>query len=315
MTPSSTLGNKNHSPTSSTFSPLSQKQIINNSPKPTVLKSILKQSSNPSQSTSNEIRKAVHIISTNPTIKQTLPSNDNKKPIMNKNQTDTKKSLKIIKITKVAPSLSKLPHQLNKIPKLNIKNTVLNKKSSSLKPVQQNKKSSISTIKKSEEKLITNSNKILKKKLSLQQNTCMYDRIKERSRNTIINSSKLEIKKSIIFDSEIFDTEENDHQKQKIITKFNKKDFILKKKSNIKSQLQKRQLIDEGDKSSKKIKLQSKINEEQIENVISSKIDTIVSSIKISKNDDQPMNSKDETMKLGNFFFLFTRMNFLFFYS
>ncbi len=192
-TPTSAIGNRNHSPVL-TFSSLSPKQIVNNSPKPTVLKSILKQPSNLSKSISNETRKAVHIISTNSsiesTIKRTLTSNDKKKSTnnMNKHPIDSKlmktttKSLKIIKrpplATKVAPSPSKISQKLNKIPKLNITHTELNKKS-----IHQNKNP--------EQKLITNSNhnnKILKKKFILKQNISMYDRIKERSRNEKIRN-------------------------------------------------------------------------------------------------------------------------------
>jgi len=347
-TQSNPIENPNHS-SALTFSSISQKQPVNNSSKPTILKSILKQ-----QSTSNETRKAVHIISTNPSLKstgkQTLPSNAKNKPT-NNHQIEPKKSLKIaqkpLHATEVVQSLSKIP-KTNLTP-----HTEINKKSSSLKPIQQNKtlllnKPSISNIKKSEQKFNHH------KKFKLKQNTCMYDRIKERSRteqipnryllskknknndddtqpikrHEIIDSSKAEdnktikTKNTIVFDSEIFDTEENDNKKinqqQKIRSKFNMKQFILKKKSRT----QKRPLIDESNRSSKKIKVQTKINEEQIiktelssnntfiENRLPLKVDT--TSLKTSKNDDQqsiPMNSeeertlkKDETIELANSF-------------
>lgn len=298
-TSTSAIGNQNNFRTL-TFSPASQKPISNNSPKPTVLKSILKQPSNQSQSISNETRKAVHIISTNSSVesslKQKLPSNNTKKTIIQQ-QTETKKTLKTIETpppvaTNVFQSTAKPVHPPNKI----TKPIKLNNKSSLLKPLQQNK-----------------TNTILKKKFKSSETTCMYDRIKKRARIITKASMKKETDKSIIFDSEIFDTDEKkiNQQQKKIVPKFNKKDFILKRKSK------KRRSIDQENKSSKKIKSELKLNEEQIikseiistENVISTKDDVINSTIKMPINDDddddQLVNIKVETIQLGNNF-LFT---------
>ena len=163
------------------------------SEKPQVLKSILKPFSNLSSSKSSEIRKAVHIMATNSSINsrvnQTFLSNDQKKSInqskthMNKCEIvkknsinsnfiiTTKKSLETVKRT--PPVSTKTTQQFNKTSK--------NKSSSSLKSFQQNKallskKTSVSTTEKSKPKTF-------KREFMSQTNICMYDRIKERSRN------------------------------------------------------------------------------------------------------------------------------------
>ena len=102
-------------------------------------------------------------------------------------------------------------------------------------------------------------------------------------------------KKSVVYDSEIFDSEGNDQKKiyqtTKIMSKFNKKEFILKKKRKMKSRREKRRLTEDGSsQSSKKIKLESTIQEEQT-------MKPEVSSIEIRNNDDQPVvivNEKSE---------------------
>ncbi len=158
----------------------------------------------------------------------------------------------------------------------------------------------------------------------------------------IVDSAESEDDKSIkmknptVFDRNIFDTEENDniktHQQPTGTFKFMKKEFILKKKFKTKSRPQKRPLIDEENKSSKKIKLQSKIQEEQIikseisfndtviGNTISPKTETdstnhhdnILSSSTTSKRDgeqvinmtckEEPILQINEAMELGNSF-------------
>lgn len=197
MTPISALGSQNHSP-ATTFSPVSKQQT-------TVLKSILKPPSHHlSQSTSNETRKAVHIISTKPSLESTIkPSDDKKKPI-NPRPVETKKfklieaikkPLKIVKkapiITKTAPVLSKPPEIKKKSITIQTKNRLPNNETLKTKPQSSLNKPSVINMKKPEQKLLNQHNKILKKStnepskknLLLKQTSCMYDRIKQRSRN------------------------------------------------------------------------------------------------------------------------------------
>ncbi|CAF0747547.1 unnamed protein product [Adineta steineri] len=177
-------------------------------------------------------------------------------------------------------------------------------------------------------------NKIFK----LKQNTCMYDRIKKRARNEqiqhsllpkkdksasdehnddiiqakntnkIIDSSdskkdllmKTTNKQTIVFDSNIFDTEENEDKKtNKII---NRQTIKMSKSNNEKlrsinksTNPRKHSLTHESNESSKKIKLEpitiSSINEEQMnktENLtndtISNKINTTSESVDLTKD-------------------------------
>ena len=190
LTPTSVLGTQHQSP-ATTFSPILKQ--------PTPLKSILKQPSHLSPSIPNETRKAVHIISTKPsfelTVKQSLPSEDTKKPIIQPKTTinprplqtkqfkpiDTAKiSVQVVKKTAVP---TKTTHEGNKTTKISPE-----MKNKPLLTNQTTKPKSQSLLKKPEGKPLNHKNKIstrppigpLKKKLK--QTTCMYDRIKERSR-------------------------------------------------------------------------------------------------------------------------------------
>ena len=82
-----------------------------------------------------------------------------------------------------------------------------------------------------------------------------------------MNSSRFENDQPIIFDCEIFDTEENYDknfcQQSMKISKFNKKNFILKKKPKPKTLAEKRPSLDQSNRSLKKVKLQLKNNDEE----------------------------------------------------
>ena len=180
FTPTSILGNQHQSP-ATTFSPILKQ--------PTPLKSILKQPSHLSSSIPNETRKAVHIISTKPsvdsTVKRILPSEDKKKsiiqpkPIINPQPVKTNQ-LKPIQTTKKAIDPIKTIHEGNKITKIPsemtkktlVTNETVKLKSQSLLKEPVNPKNKISK---------KPSTEFLKKKLK--QTSCMYDRIKERSRH------------------------------------------------------------------------------------------------------------------------------------
>jgi hypothetical protein len=128
----------------------------------------------------------------------------------------------------------------------------------------------------------------------------------------IVNPLESKDDKSIVFNSEIFDTEENDtkkiKQQQIIKSKFNKNKFILKKKSKTKILPQKRSSIDEPNRSLKKIKItEESLNNTFNENVISPKVDN---------QQSIPVDNKEElTLKIdeiGTFFFLFFGIDFYF---
>jgi hypothetical protein len=200
-TPSSVLGSQHHSP-GTIFSPVSKQQTNVNSPKPTVLKSILKPPSHHLlQSASNETRKAVHIISTKSPLECTIKSSS--KPITPR-PIETKK-FKLIETIKKASSITKTAPVLSKIPKITSQSSEIKKKSltiSTKKRLPNNEtlkaksQPSIINMKKSEQKLPNSHQKILKKpttelskkKLILKQTSSMYDRIKQRARNDQIRN-------------------------------------------------------------------------------------------------------------------------------
>jgi hypothetical protein len=248
MTPSSTIGKQNHSP-ALTNSPASQKQIATSSPKPTVLKSILKHPSNLSQSISNEIRKTVHIVSTNlsleSTIKRTLPSDNQTKPDnqqknrMNKQQTETKKSsyskliettkkpLKIIKkpllSTKATQSRSKTPHQLNQ--KTTIKRPEINKKSLSIKPIPQNQKLLLKNeSSKPKPQPLLNKPSVSNVKKPGQQVVHHNNKILKKSTNQILKK-KLKIKESTCMYDRIKERQRNEHIRNRYVVPKTKEIF------------------------------------------------------------------------------------------
>jgi hypothetical protein len=204
ITPSSVLSSQHQSP-AAIFSPVSKQQ-------PTVLKSILKPpSNNLSQSTPNETRKAVHIVSTKSPLESTVksPLEEKKKPITPR-PVETKKfklietikkPLKVIKkvpiVTKPTPVVSKTSKIINKPPEITkkpltipTKNRLPNNEPLKTKSQPSLTKPSVINMKKPEQKPPNPQNKIFKKpingqpkkKLTLKQTSCMYDRIKARAR-------------------------------------------------------------------------------------------------------------------------------------
>jgi hypothetical protein len=213
ITPNSTIGNQNHSP-ATTFSPISQQQLVNNSSKPTVLKSILKQSSTSSQSASNETRKTVHIISTTPPFKTTingrLPLDNKKESIkqqnMNKPQTQTNKSnpkliktvikpSQLVKGPLISPLGTKVSQSLAKY--LNPKRL---KTSNQLKqkPVNEiNKKSSSSTLPQPKKPSLLNHHMHTKPSTTIKQPSIIQKSVLNSNHNNKISKNKFKLKQNI----------------------------------------------------------------------------------------------------------------------
>lgn len=173
VTPTSASTKQYQSP-GTTFSPIVKQQTVAHSPKPTVLKSILKTSSNPSPSTPNENRKAVQIISTKfPLPEMKIKIKPSSPMEMNKPKSIPTVIKKVPVVTKIPPKplgQVKLAVPPKKSPTVLIKNPLPKKETPSPKPV-------------------SNPPKILmKKSLKLRQTSCMYDRIKQRSRNDQIQA-------------------------------------------------------------------------------------------------------------------------------
>ncbi|CAF1050257.1 unnamed protein product [Rotaria sordida] len=251
ITFSSIKGNQNHS-SSSIILPISQQQVTDDFAKPIVLKSILKQSCNLSQSTSNETCKIVQIMSKNPSfeskVKQTLLLDNNKKPTnkqipnliinnMKKHQTEMKK-LSNQSIISVNSDKKQLLENISK--KFNTKLIETTKKSSKnvteTSTTSLNSKVSQSTIKHLDQinqktKLVQNHNKIEKKSsssISIQQNKTFLShktilKHKQQHQNNQTNKNYLttmqqnSLNKSSISISKI----DNQKNKQKLIIKSN----------------------------------------------------------------------------------------------
>lgn len=198
LTPTSARSSQYHSP-GTTFSPIVKQKTMIHSPKPTtVLKSILKTPSNQSQSTSNETRKAVHIISTKFSLESTIkervvPETKNKikpQPLIEANKPKpipivAKKLPVIKKIPTPVKPLSKLPTIPKKSTSIPIKTPPLKKEIPKPKPVP------------------NSPTPLVKKSIKFRQTSCMYDRIKARSRNDQTQTKSVtfihSIRKSFLF--------------------------------------------------------------------------------------------------------------------
>ena len=131
-------------------------------------------------------------------------------------------------------------------------------------------------------------------------------------------------KKSMVYDSEIFDSEGNDGKKilqtSRITFKFHTKEFILKKKRQSKARGEKHRLAEDESSqiSKKKIRLESKIQEEQ-------PIKAVVASTEIQNNDDQPIvivnvkteliSENEKIVQPGDFSHFWNSLRFLFLFS
>ena len=181
LTPTSASTKQYQSP-GTTFSPIVKQQTVVHLPKPTVLKSILKTSSNPSPSTPNETRKAVQIISTKSPSESTFKErilSETKNKIKPSPPIETNKPKSTPTVIKKVTVMTKIPLKNPGQLKTPVKPAMLSKKSPSvlIKNPLPKKESPPS-------KPVSNSPKILtKKSLKLRQTSCMYDRIKQRMRN------------------------------------------------------------------------------------------------------------------------------------
>ncbi|UJR23641.1 hypothetical protein I4U23_026626 [Adineta vaga] len=380
--PLSNINNSPIFPTPKSMTPSSAVGDFNQSPQPFVLKSILKQPSMSSQSTLQETRKAVHIISTKSpsesTVKQTCFSDDKKTmshPKSNstliKDNNSMQSEVKELPKQSILPlknssilSLGRIPKKINtqlvetnaKIPKL-LKETIqspVNTKTSSTtmkhfhsksfeivkskidkslattqfkktflsntehqqtnKKTLPNKASNLST--KINQKVIKKSihnskmqKKSMMKNFTFKSNTCMYDRVKIRSRNELTQINTSSTKNNHLSDenndiqirsnnisrlkrcNRILDSSDSENDKPTKI-KMNQTDLSHRKICNskenhdknsiIKDISKKRSLTSETSESSEKKKSQTKTSS-FIESEQSNKLESILNNTTVSE--------------------------------